>query len=82
MQIRIYKIGAVALALSSVVLPEIVDIIAHAGNTQAPGTTDMIDIHETDARLRSHLKALTVDIGERSVRVPGNLKKTADYIRD
>ena len=42
----------------------------------------MIDIHETEARLRSHLKALTVDIGERSVRVPGNLKKTADYIRD
>jgi len=25
---------------------------------------------------------LTVDIGERSVRVPGNLKKAADHIRD
>jgi len=42
----------------------------------------MIDIHETEARLKNHLKALTVDIGERSVLVPGNLKKTAGYIRD
>jgi Zn-dependent M28 family amino/carboxypeptidase len=42
----------------------------------------MIDIHATEARLRDHLKVLTVDIGERSVRVPGNLKKAADHIRD
>jgi Zn-dependent M28 family amino/carboxypeptidase len=81
MLIRIYTIAGLALALSSVVLPDIMDIIAHAGNTRAPGTTDMIDIHKTEARLKNHLKVLTVDIGERSVRVPGNLKKTADYIR-
>ena len=42
----------------------------------------MIDIHATEARLRDHLKVLTVDIGERSVRVPGNLKKAAGHIRD
>jgi hypothetical protein len=82
MPIRIYKIAGLALALSGFVLPGITDDIAHAGNPRAPGTTDMIDIHATEARLRDHLKALTVDIGERSVRVPGNLKKTAGYIRD
>jgi len=42
----------------------------------------MIDLHETQAKLRQHLKILTGDIGERSVRIPGNLAKTADYIRD
>jgi hypothetical protein len=66
MLIRIYKIAGLALALSSVVLPDIMDIIAHAGNTRVPGSMDMIDIHATEARLRDHLKALTVDIGERS----------------
>jgi hypothetical protein len=82
MLIRIYKIVGLTLALSSFVLPGIMDVIAHAGNTRAPETTDMIDIQTTEARLRDHLKALTVDIGERSVLVPGNLKKTAGYIRD
>jgi Zn-dependent M28 family amino/carboxypeptidase len=42
----------------------------------------MIDLHETQARLRQHLQVLTVDIGERSVLFPGNLRKTAEYIRD
>jgi len=42
----------------------------------------MIDISVTEARLRDHLKALTIDIGERSVLKPKNLKKSADYIRD
>ena len=41
----------------------------------------MVDTHATEARLRNHLKTLTVTIGERSVRIPANLKKTADYIR-
>jgi len=81
MQIRIHEVVGLALALSSFFLPDTAGVIANAGNTQAPGATDMIAIHETEARLRSHLSALTVDIGERSVRVPGNLKKTADYIR-
>lgn len=42
----------------------------------------MIDIHATEVKLRDHLKALTVDIGERSVQTPGNLKKAAGNIRD
>jgi Zn-dependent M28 family amino/carboxypeptidase len=42
----------------------------------------MIEISVTEARLRDHLKALAIDIGERSVRVPENLRKTAKYIRD
>jgi Zn-dependent M28 family amino/carboxypeptidase len=40
----------------------------------------MIDIRQTRQRLRDHLHALTVTIGERSVRVPENLEKTAAYI--
>jgi Zn-dependent M28 family amino/carboxypeptidase len=40
----------------------------------------MIDIRQTQQRLRDHLHALTVTIGERSVRVPENLDKTAAYI--
>ena len=40
----------------------------------------MIDIRQTQQRLQDHLHALTVNIGERSVRVPENLEKTAAYI--
>lgn len=40
----------------------------------------MIDIRQTQQRLRDHLHALTVTIGERSVRLPQNLEKTAAYI--
>ena len=82
MHTRVYKIAGLALALSIFILPVITDRIVRARNTRAPRTATMIDIPSTEARLRDHLKALTVDIGERSVRVPGNLKKTADYIRD
>jgi hypothetical protein len=70
------------LAVTRLLLPNITDVVAHAGNTRTPGTTGMIDTQATEARLRDHLKALTVAIGERSVLVPGNLKQTADYIRD
>jgi Zn-dependent M28 family amino/carboxypeptidase len=41
----------------------------------------MIDIQETSERLKEHLKALTVTIGERSVRFPKNINKTAEYIQ-
>ena len=41
----------------------------------------MIDIQQTAERLEAHLRALTETIGERSVRYPENLNKTADYIR-
>ena len=40
----------------------------------------MIDVRQTQQRLQDHLLALTVTIGERSVRIPENLKKTAAYI--
>ena len=40
----------------------------------------MIDIQSTAERIKAHLKELTVTIGERSVAVPENLEKTANYI--
>ena len=40
----------------------------------------MMDIEKTSRRLKNHLQQLTVTIGERSVRVPDNLNKTAEYI--
>ena len=54
-------------------------------NSQAakPGDdkrNSMIDIQETSGQLKEHLKALTVTIGERSVRFPENLNKTVEYI--
>ncbi len=39
-----------------------------------------VDRQQTQQRLRDHLHALTVTIGERSVSRPENLKKTAAYI--
>jgi Zn-dependent M28 family amino/carboxypeptidase len=41
----------------------------------------MIDIQQTGERLEAHLRTLTVTIGERSVRFPEHLDKTADYIQ-
>ena len=40
----------------------------------------MIDILNTQEQLRTHLTALTVTIGERSVRFPDNMKKSVAYI--
>ena len=40
----------------------------------------MIDIQMTIERLQDHLKTLTINIGERSVLLPENLKRTAEYI--
>lgn len=40
----------------------------------------MIDKKATETRLYGHLEALTRTIGERSVRTPANLDRTADYI--
>lgn len=40
----------------------------------------MIDIQEIESRLESHLRELTVVIGERSVIEVRNLKRTEDYI--
>jgi len=40
----------------------------------------MIDIEKTTERLQDHLRMLTLTIGERSVLLPDNLKKTQEYI--
>lgn len=40
----------------------------------------MIDIQQTADRLQAHLRTLTKTIGERSVRYPKNIQKTAEYI--
>jgi Zn-dependent M28 family amino/carboxypeptidase len=40
----------------------------------------VIDVGKTVERLRQHVHQLTITIGERSVRLPENLEKTAAYI--
>ncbi len=77
-----HKIIVLSLAFSCLAAVGIRGGIAPAGRKPAAEMTVMIDIHATEARLRDHLKALTVDIGERSVLAPENLKKAAGYIRD
>jgi len=81
MDIRIQTIFGIALALGVHCLSEAAIVVSHAGNGRAPEARHMIDIQTTEARLREHLKILTVEIGERSVRLPANLKRTAEYIR-
>ena len=51
----------------------------HTGNVRASERT-MIDIPMTIERLQDHLRTLTISIGERSVLLPENLKRTAEYI--
>ena len=56
--------------------------LASTGNIYADKESNsMIDSEQTEQQLRDHLRALTVAIGERSVYLPDNLKKTADYIK-
>ena len=81
MQLRIHLVAGAAVALSCLFLPGTAWNVLHAGSTKAPGVADMSEFHATEARLKDHLKGLTVGIGERSVRFPENLAKTADYIR-
>jgi hypothetical protein len=80
MDIRIHQFSAVVLALAAFLLPAAASVLSYAGTTCAAEAADMIDIQATEARLREHLKKLTIDIGERSVRVPANLTRTAGYI--
>lgn len=55
--------------------------ICHGSRSFAEkGKRSMIDIRKTGERLKDHLRELTVTIGERSVFLPENLKKTANYI--
>jgi len=78
----ITKATALFLVLLNLLLPDALGGIARASSAPPWEHTVMIDIEATEARLKEHLKALTIDIGERSVRVPENLGKTAKYIRD
>ena len=52
----------------------------NAGAGEKERSNPMIEIQETEEKLKLHLKALTETIGERSVRTPKNLNKTVDYI--
>ena len=51
-----------------------------AAGMDRDGSDGMIDIQNTSRRIKEHLIALTVTIGERSVALPGNLERTAAYI--
>ncbi len=50
-----------------------------AGEPEA-GKGAGMDLEKTENRLKEHLAELTVGIGERSVEVPENLDRTAEYI--
>jgi hypothetical protein len=54
---------------------------AHPAGADEDGRNPMIDIPKTVERLKLHLYELTEIIGERSVRLPENLTRTADYIQ-
>jgi Zn-dependent M28 family amino/carboxypeptidase len=54
----------------------------HAAEADIVGAKPMIDVDTTIERLKKHLQVLTETIGERSVRFPANLSKTAAYIID
>ncbi len=52
----------------------------HSAGTEEGFRNPMVDIPKTVERLKAHLHELTQIIGERSVRLPQNLAKTAAYI--
>jgi hypothetical protein len=72
MLIKFSTLGFVITAILGLAIVENL----HADN----GEGIMVDRHQTQQRLREHLQALTVTIGERSLSRPENLKKTAAYI--
>ena len=82
METRIYRSLGVVLALGSLFLPGAAEAGSPIRHIRPTGTTNMIDLEATQAQLKQHLQVLTEDIGERSVRIPANLSKTADYIQD
>ena len=54
-------------------------ILSDVGTAQNRSSA-MMDTDEISRRINDHLTQLTVTIGERSVRLPENLNRTADYI--
>jgi Zn-dependent M28 family amino/carboxypeptidase len=65
---------------SKIILIAILSLIAIGRLPADKENSPMINSEQTQKHLRDHMHALTVSIGERSVRLPANLKKTADYI--
>jgi hypothetical protein len=81
MKFQTLELVRVARALASLLLSYSAAGISRDGITQEAGTAEMSDIQATAVRLKNHLNALTVAIGKRSVRIPGNLMKTVEYVR-
>lgn len=50
------------------------------GSRVFAGESGSMDVQDVAERLREHMKVLTVDIGERSVSVPENIKRSEAYI--
>jgi hypothetical protein len=88
-----YKMREIASAFSdeNEKTPEIIGMLPIRQSGGYPGAsrlnpsdgeeTPMVDTEKTQARLKDHLTALTRTIGERSVRRPENLNRSAEYLR-
>ena len=72
----------ILIIFGNLILGGAAPLLVMAGSSNAAGGIAMIDFHATEAGLKDHLNVLTVDIGERSVRFPARLKRTAGYILD
>jgi hypothetical protein len=72
----------ILIIFGNLILGGAAPLLVMAESSNAPEGIAMIDFHATEAGLKDHLNVLTVDIGERSVRFPARLKRTAGYILD
>ena len=79
MKITVKKIAA-AFFGSAIMLLQYNEVLAVA--PEIDWRKPMVDIAKTVERLKAHLRALTETIGERSVRFPANLSRTAEYINN
>ena len=69
------------LVLTAIVFLGFLPVVLEASYSRAGEERgSMIDIEETMGRLKGHVEMLTRSIGERSVYVPENLDRTAEYI--
>jgi Zn-dependent M28 family amino/carboxypeptidase len=73
------KMKKIELLLVIMILMCCASLFCNAGQAE-DRSNDMIDTQHTAERIKDHLKELTVTIGERSVGVPENLERTANYI--
>ena len=72
-----FRFGALGLVLFAICFGMACD---RGQSNRDGGKRRVIDIEKTVERLQEHVRQLTVTIGERSVRLPENLEKTAAYI--